>query len=137
MTLVVDTNVILSALIKDSETRRIIVTIDQDLFAPESILKEVRGHSDLIQEKSGLDEEEVSTLLRKLFEYIHLIPDEQLEPNLPKARKELEDIDPDDIVFLSAALTVDGSIWSDDSDLRRQNLVPVFTTSEIIREFGS
>lgn len=137
MSLVVDTNIILSALIKDSETRRIVVTIDRDLYAPESILREVKDHFDLIQEKSGLDEEEVSRLLRKLFKYIRVVPDGQLEPNLPKARGELEDIDPDDVVFLAAALTVDGGIWSDDSDLRKQDLVPVFTTPEIIEEFGS
>lgn len=137
MSLVVDTNVILSALIKDSGTRRTIVTMDQNLYAPESILKEVKGHFDLIQEKSGLKEKEVFELFEKLFKYIRVVPDEQLEPNLPEARDKLEDTDPDDVIFLAAAMAVDSGIWSDDSDFKKQDSVPVFTTSRIIEEFDS
>ncbi len=73
-------------------------------------------------------DELISTLLR----YVHIIPDESLQEYLPLAKQELIEVDEDDVVFLAAALTVDGSIWSDDGHFKEQNLVPVYTTPEFI-----
>jgi len=43
--------------------------------------------------------------------------------------------DPDDIDFLALALLTNAAIWSNDSHLKKQSLVPVFTTDDIIKLF--
>lgn len=131
---VVDTNIILSAAISDSKTRELVVNLDQQLVAPEAIHTEIRNYRDLIKEKSGLGQEELDTLLDTLFKYIKVIPDEEIREEIDSAEKELEGVDKDDAVFLAAALTADGVIWSDDKDLHEQSQVKVYTTGEIIEQ---
>ena len=130
--IVVDTNILLSALIADSKTRNLVVNLDHQLVAPEPIYDEVEEYRGLIQEKSGLDRGAVDTLLNTLFKYIEIIPTEDVEQFIDQANKELGEIDKDDVVFLAAALSVDGSIWSDDQHLHQQDLVPAYTTPELI-----
>lgn len=132
--IVVDTNILLSALIADSKTRELVVGIDQQLVAPEAIHGEIQNYRSLIQEKSGLGDNELDALLQKLFKYVQLVPDEQLQEHLPQARQELGDVDEDDVIFLAAALAVDGIIWSDDTDLQKQGHAPVLTTTELIQQ---
>jgi predicted nucleic acid-binding protein len=129
---VVDTNVILSATIADSKTRELVVNLDQQLVAPEAIHAEIGNYRELITEKSGLSGEELDTLLNTLFKYIKLVPDNEVREELGTAERELEGVDMDDAVFLAAALSSDGVIWSDDKDLQEQDLVTVYTTSEIV-----
>jgi len=130
--IVVDTNILLSALIADSKTRELIVGIDRQLVVPEAIHREIEKYRDMIREKSSLTDEELDTLLETLFKYIQIVPDEQLEDHLTESKEELADIDEDDVIFLAAALAVDGILWSDDTDFQNQKLVSVLTTSEII-----
>lgn len=131
---VVDTNIILSAAISDSKTRELVVNLDQQLVAPEAIHTEIRNYRDLIKEKSGLNQEKLDTLLDTLFKYIKIIPDKEIKEEIESAEEELEDVDKDDAVFLAAALTTNGVIWSDDKDLQEQDQVTVYTTSEIIEQ---
>jgi predicted nucleic acid-binding protein len=132
--IVVDTNIILSALITDSKTRELIVNLESQLVAPEVIHDEINNYRDLIKEKSGLNSQDLEELLERLFSYIQIVPTTNLEDYMMDARDELEEIDQDDAVFLATALSVDGKIWSDDSDLHQQDLVEVYTTEEILKK---
>jgi len=131
---VVDTSILLSALITDSKTRSLVVNLDHQLVAPEPIYNEIEDYRDLIREKSGLNREELDSLLKTLFKYIQVIPTEDLKEHLEKADKELGEIDKDDVIFLAAALSINGSIWSDDKHLQQQNQIPVYTTTQIIKQ---
>ncbi|MDI6655108.1 MAG: PIN domain-containing protein [Candidatus Hydrothermarchaeota archaeon] len=134
MNIVLDTNVLISALIKESAKRRLIVELDDALFFPSISFKEVYKHKNLILEKSGLKEHEFEEIFTKLKEYINLISEKELRPNLTKAMAVMEKIDATDVVFIAAALSVpNGVIWSDDKDFKRQNIVPVFNTQELIK----
>lgn len=54
MKLVVDANVVISALIADSKTRKLIVTLEPDLLTPELVHDEIENYEELIVEKSGM-----------------------------------------------------------------------------------
>jgi predicted nucleic acid-binding protein len=56
MKLVIDTNILLSALIKDSTTRKIIIQSEWQLYYPEISFHEVHKYKQLVLEKSGLCE---------------------------------------------------------------------------------
>lgn len=135
MKLVVDTNVLLSALIADSVTRTLLGAIEDTLVAPVELKRELSQHSELVLEKSGLSEPEIEELTSRLFDHLEFVPDSELEAYRAEAVDELADVDPDDVIFLAAALAVDGGIWTDDRHLRNQDLVPVVTTGDVVRAF--
>lgn len=43
--------------------------------------------------------------------------------------------DLDDVPYVAAALSVNGKVWSNDPHLKRQSLVPVLTTKELLDLF--
>lgn len=135
MTLVVDTNVLMSALIADSTTRTLLGTVDARIVAPEKLRVELEGYDDLVREKSGLSSSELDLLKDRLFAHVDLVPDDELAPYRHAAADALADVDPDDVIFLATALAVDGTIWSDDADFQEQALVPVVTTGEVVEEY--
>ncbi|GAB6860254.1 hypothetical protein JCM17092_03430 [Haloplanus litoreus] len=60
MKLVVDANVVISALIADSKTRELIVTLDPDLLTPAFVYDELENYEPLIVEKSGTEPDRVA-----------------------------------------------------------------------------
>ena len=70
MKMVVDTNIILSALIKDSTTRKIIVKSEWDFYYPAMSFHEIRKYKELVLKKSNLNKEEYRKLLNYLLEQV-------------------------------------------------------------------
>ena len=133
MKIILDVNVILSALIRDSTTRKIILNSEFDLYFPESSLHKIRKYKDYILEKSGLTEEEYNKIMATLFKYIKLVSTEEIEKNWHEAKKIMEHIDKEDVVFIATALSIEDSIiWSDDRHFEKQNKVKVFKTKDIV-----
>ncbi len=56
--LVIDANIILSALIKDSITRKILIGSAIEFYAPDYLLEEVKKYISLVSRKNSLSEEE-------------------------------------------------------------------------------
>lgn len=132
--LVVNTNVLFSALLARGKTREIILKGNVDLYTPEYFFTELKNHLAEISERSGLKEQKVKTLLDLLFERISIVAKETFKPSLPKARKIVNPIDPDDTPFFALALYLDIGIWSNDAELKKQANVKVWKTKEIIKK---
>ncbi len=130
--IVVDTNVLISALIKDSVTRRIIVQSDLTLMYPEHLLKEVGKYEDYILKKTRYTRKEYETMLNTLLDHLTLIPLEVIKPYLPRAKKIIGVVDVNDVAFVAAALAVNSSVWSDDSDFDKQRVVNVLKTKDVM-----
>src|SRR3989344_3923797 len=114
MSVVIDVNVVLSALMKDSTTREIIVKSGLDFCFPETSLTKIRKYKGLILEKSGLSEREFSQLFDKLLSFIRLIPTEEVKSRWLDAKKIIGHIDVEDDVFVATALSQNAVIWSED-----------------------
>ena len=133
MKVITDVNVILSALIRDSTTRKIILNSKFDFYFPEPSLHKIRKYKSYILEKSGLTEAEYDKIMATLFKYIKLVPTEEIEKNWDEAKKIMEHIDPEDVVFIATALSIsDSIIWSDDGHFEKQDKVKVLKTEDII-----
>jgi predicted nucleic acid-binding protein len=64
---------------------------------------------------------------------IEVVPAEKVVSKWKEAEKVMASIDPDDVPFVAASMSVNcDGIWSDDKHLRRQNKVRVWTTKEIV-----
>jgi len=136
MKIIIDTNILLSALIKDSVTRKILIEAEWQFFYPQMSFHEVRKHKDLVLDKSGMKNEEYIQVLNQLFQNIELIPEESIYPSLKEANDIIGKIDPDDAVFLAAALGIPNSlIWSDDSDFDKQLKVKILKTKDVVKLF--
>lgn len=132
MQLVVDTNVVFSALIAGGKTRELVLTGGFDLYAPAYFDTEVRNHRETLSEKTGLATDRLDTLLDLVLDEITTVPSDAFDGSLPAARKAMADVDPDDAPFLALALHLGCALWSDDGDLREQDLAPIVTTTELV-----
>lgn len=124
MRLVVDANVVISAMLQDGKTRHRLFTTEAHLFAPASLGDEVGRHRKMVAERSGLDADEVEELLDAILDQIIWVPDEAVERCIEPADDALADVDPKDVPYLACALAVDADgIWSRDTDFDEQGLV--------------
>lgn len=131
MKLVLDSNIIFSALIKKSTTRTIILSDIFDLYAPEYIFSAIMEHKEIILKKSKMNEIDFDALLMLLQRHIHLVSKEGYNENMALAEKILKDIDITDSPFLALALALNCSIWSNDEHFKKQNKVETYTTKEL------
>jgi predicted nucleic acid-binding protein len=131
--LVLDTNIVLSALIKASRVRSTLLSPNHLFFVPEYLLDEVESHLSLVREKTGLSDEEIRLVLNTLMVKVRTIPYEDITKKWEEAERIMTGIDEKDVPFVAAALSIEcDGIWSDDRDLRRQNAVKVWNTKEIL-----
>jgi len=138
MIIVVDANILFSALIKDSKTREIIIYSDECMIFPSYIYDEIKKHKHTLVKKSELPEKDFNKLLQLLFDKIIVVPDNILKKHKYEAIKIAKDIDPDDALFIACALAYPNSvIWSNDKQLKNQSKVRVMNTEEIIRSLRS
>jgi predicted nucleic acid-binding protein len=137
MRLVIDANVVISALIADSKTRELIVTLESDLLTPAFVYDEIENYEDLIVEKSGMDPDRVAQFIDLLFQYIEVVPADDFYPVIDRADEAIGDTDSDDVLYLACAIASDAAIWSDDSDFEEQDLVETYSTSGVIGAFDT
>ncbi|MFW6041363.1 MAG: PIN domain-containing protein [Thermoplasmatota archaeon] len=130
MELVVDANVLFSALIAEGKTRELLYSEKLNLIAPEFLLTEVENHEKEICEKSGLSKEDFEFILILFRKRIDIIPREDFEEYLIRANKRCPD--PDDTEYLALAMSEDAILWSDEKKLKDQDEVEVISTSELI-----
>ena len=132
MNIVIDTNIFISALIKDSLTRNIIVNLKHNLLFPEFEFAEIKNHKIEIIKKSGLSSKEFDILLLRLLNYVKIIPTHMSSQYKKKAFKIIGKIDPNDVIFIATALAFNALIWSDDKHFKKQKQIKTLTTKGII-----
>ncbi|MBT4539512.1 PIN domain-containing protein [Candidatus Woesearchaeota archaeon] len=137
MIIIIDVNVFLSALIKDSTTREILLTYEQEFCFPEKSLQKIRKYKQLIQKKSGLSDIDFLKLFHSLLKFIRIIPDEELLCYWDNAKRIMEHIDPEDVTFIAAALSQDSAIiWSDDRHFGKQDKVITLKTKDLVNLYN-
>jgi len=99
-------------------------------YAPEFLLNEFEKYRELIIEKTERPDIEFEELLAVYMRRITFIPGEEIEPYLKEARKISPD--PNDAVYFAVAIKVDGSLWSNDAVLKKQDRIKVYSTKELL-----
>lgn len=123
--LVVDANRVYSAILKDGETRRAMMTTGATLFAPRFLRLEIERHkADIVRRTRGRVED-VDAALAVLYRRIAWLSDDELAPSMAAADAALGAVDGKDVPYLACALAVGAdAIWSHDVDFDKQTLVP-------------
>lgn len=131
MILVIDANILFSALIKESLTVELIFNEDLRLYTCEFIIEEFFKHEPEIRDKTHRTSEQLITILHQLKEAITVIPQEEYFHLIAEA--ETFSPDPQDSMYFALAMKLQGGIWSNDKLLKQQNKVKVYLTSEIMQ----
>ena len=134
MYLVIDANVLFSALIKDSFASNLLFIDTFHIFTPEYIFTELEQHKDEILEKTERTTEEFFRLVETLKRRIVIVPLEELAPYVEEAEKFTPD--PDDMAYFELALKLNCAIWSNDKKLKDQNKIKVFNSHELSKIRG-
>jgi predicted nucleic acid-binding protein len=130
---VLDTNVILKALIRDSVVRGIILGSNHEFLIPEYAIHETRKHLDVVAKKSGLSVVEINSVIDVLLTNVRVIPADEVLSKWKEAEEIMARVDEDDVPFVAASMSVNcDGIWSDDKHLRRQGKVKVWTTKDVV-----
>ncbi|MFH1589568.1 MAG: PIN domain-containing protein [archaeon] len=134
MKLVIDSNMIIAALIRDSVCRRLILHNRFSFFCPDFCLEEINKYKPLILKKSSLSKNNLNKILSILFENIQVVSKEKYELYLKKASEEIDDKKNTPFVALALSQSFDG-IWFDDKDFDKVKSVKVYRTKELITFF--
>lgn len=134
MKLVVDTNRVISAVLRDGPTRELLFSTGAELFAPMALREELDLHLNEIVARAGGSRQQILSLLNLIFRRITWVGDSILQPFLAPASAALRPRDPGDVAFLACALAIGAdAIWSHDKDFDAQSLVLRVTNEDVKR----
>lgn len=135
--LVVDTNVLLAALLKEAVSRELLLDSRLRLFAPEHLIFETQKHlkaNSELRRRIRLTSEDLEDLFFLLTESIETVPEEEFASRMPQAFK----IAPhrEDAPYVALGLALNIPIWSNDKGMCLQDQVRVYSTKELVAILG-
>lgn len=135
MQLVVDTNIIIAALIKDSTIRHLLSHLEIDLLTIGFSDIEILKYKSYITKKAEITEKEFDILLEKIRNKLIILDDLIVLQKMEEAKKIMDKIDKNDTPFIALALATNSDIWSDDKHFEKQNKVKVWKTSDLVNKY--
>ncbi len=137
MRLIVDTNAILSGLLKKGLSREIIQSELFEFYTIPYAFEEIEKYKDFIIVESKLEENELSALIRLFKDRIKFVPEKDVLVKMNEALKIMRAIDIKDAPILACALTISNDgIWSQDRHFEKQNVVKAWKTLDLIKFIG-
>ncbi|MCZ7355948.1 MAG: PIN domain-containing protein [Candidatus Methanoperedens sp.] len=133
--LVVDTNILLSALLKDKTfTAKLLKSEFLDVYYPEDGLKELEYYKKHIypKRKKILQRQSFEYALKFILESVHVIPAELYSNRMNYAYEVMKSIDEKDTPFLALALQLNCAVWSNDKHFKQQGVADAYTTEEVV-----
>jgi len=134
MNIVIDTNVLMAGLLKDSTVRKILLSDNIKFFIPEGALDEIEKYKEFLIRKSGMTKEGIEEILDLLLENIEIIPEKEIKTKLNEAEEIMKSVDIKDSIFMAAALKIrsDG-LWSFDNHFKKQNKIKIYDTEYLMK----
>lgn len=134
MRLILDINIIISALIKENSIIRFLLNLPYlEFFLPDYAIKELKKNEEIILKKSNLDKEELRTLLKLLLSKVKIIEEKTFSLYYKTAERIIGKIDEKDIPYIALALAIDNDgIWTSDAHFKKQNQIKIFTTKDLL-----
>ena len=131
MKLVIDSNRIIAALVKDSYSRKIILHSDLELLAINMSQKDIQKYRKDILSKAKITEEQFNSVFEKLNERMVKLDDAIIQGKMKEAKEIMDKVDKDDTPFIAAALATKADIWSDDKHFEKQNRIKIWKTKDL------
>ena len=140
MRIVVDSNIVFSALLNSTGTIGELLFNSEErftFFAPYFLQDEIEKHWKKILKISKLSEEELRESQFRIYKRISFFDEHEISEKIWKTTEELlKDIDLDDTAFLVLTKHLRATLWSGDKalvlGLRKAGFTKVVTTTELI-----
>ena len=133
MQLVVNSNVLFAALIKDSITRKLFLHINAKLFVLQANYQEMEKYKQELLVKSKMNEVTFNLLLEQLTKRCIFVDKEAILKHWDEAKDVIFEIDAGDVPFVAAALATGSDIWSDDEHFEKQKKIKVWKTADLAK----
>ncbi len=141
MKIIVDTNIIFSALLKTHTTFGQIIFNSEGIFefySPHYLRTEIRKHWDRIKKISKLTDQQVEESYDSLLTKINFINEEIIPEKIWVGSEQItNELDIDDTDFVALAKYLKGKLWTGDLELRdglkNKGFKNVLTTREIFK----
>ena len=131
MRIVIDTNRIIAALIKEGTARDILFDPYFEFLTPDYTLVEIEEHIEELKEKTRLTGEEFKILMDFIFEDIKIVPSSDYGDFIDECKPLLHD--PDDVAHLATYLATNAyGIWAHDAHFLTQKKVTVLTNIDML-----
>ena len=130
MEIIIDNNILFSFMNLNSIASKILAFSELRFIAPSFIKSELEKYKEECRIKSGLSEKDFESRKKEVESKIIFYNVEIYKKFLKKAIKLIPD--PDDVPYLALALSKNFPIWSNDPHLKKQSIIEVFTTKELI-----
>jgi predicted nucleic acid-binding protein len=121
MKLVIDTNIIFSALLKkESKIKKFILDPANELYTCNFLFVEIFKYKEKIEKYSDLDFNDILVTMRIIFSKIHFVNEEMIPPQIyQKAYTLCSNIDEKDTPFVALALFIDTPLLTGDKKLTK------------------
>ncbi len=142
MKIVVDTNIVFSAILNPAATIGQVLIYGQrqfDFYAPNLVKEEIKRHRQkIIALAEHVDESTFEDIRDEIFSCLHFISEEQIPFDYwHTAISIVRDTDIDDIAFVVLAEYLDAKLWTGDKKLKngleKQGFKRAITTDEIFK----
>ena len=136
MKIIVDTNILISGLIKDSVNRSILMNPKFQFYIPDFSLIEIFKYLPLIAKKTNLKQSKITKTLNIFLKNFKIIPISEYKPFLKKAFQIIGNIDEKDVPFIAIALAIkNDGILSNDRHFEKQDNIKVFSSEDLMQYF--
>jgi predicted nucleic acid-binding protein len=129
MQVVIDTNVLISALMAKTKTFEIIVFGDLDMHVPEYSLEEIERHKEELRERMHIPDDEFDLALDLILSHVTVVNREKYRLFESHAKKICPD--QNDFPFFALALAMGTPLWSNDKRLKDQKEIIVYNTKDM------
>ena len=136
MKVVLDTNVLVSALMRDGYTRTILLHPDLSLVTPEYALEEVQRHLPGIADRMRTSIQQARLTVELLLEHIETVPAAEYREFEARAEELIAAVDPDDVQFAALAMATGRPVWTQDKALLNCSGLMTISTPQLARELG-
>lgn len=132
MRIVIDSNRVFAALIKDHTTRSILFNRKFQFFAPSFIKSEIYKYKKEIMRKTKMTKEEINFVLRDIFNKIEIISYREYQDLIKYFKNKIND--PKDVSYLAVCKTIKAEgIWTHDPHFKEQKIIRIFTNIDFLR----
>jgi len=133
MKIVVDANVVIAALAKQSITKEVLLYPFIDYYSPDFLLEELAEHEDEIISKMHTDKAGYQKVLDILTKKIKIVRKAAYSQYMNQVREIIGKLDTDDEQYIAVALSIDADgVWSYDPHFKQQKVIRLFSTSELL-----
>ncbi len=142
MRIVVDTNIVFSAILNSSSLigELLFNSEDQfDFYSPEFIEAELVKYSSKLRKATSMDDKQLNVSIQQVLKKIQLISTEVISPkHWMEAYQLALDIDEKDTPFIATTISLNAILWTGDkkliSGLRKKGFNDIINTQELLEK---